>query len=89
MFAPAGRGQSSAAPSASSLASVDVATTSSDVISFPPEVERAIEEVLPSDNPLDHPGFATVDYINNLFPTEQSLNNLDDVIADNRYEKLS
>lgn len=35
---------------------------------------------MPSDDPLDKPDFDTIDYINNLFPTEQSLTNIDDVI---------
>ncbi|PSN33185.1 putative ATP-dependent RNA helicase kurz [Blattella germanica] len=48
-------------------------------ISFPPEVQSAIEQVLPSNDPLDHPDFNAVDYINSLFPTEQSLSNIDDV----------
>jgi len=49
---------------------------------FPPEVESAIAEVLPSDDPLDSVDFSAVDYINGLFPNEQSLANLDDVVAD-------
>lgn len=49
-------------------------------ISFPPEVQNAIEQVLPSNDPLDHPDFNAVDYINSLFPTEQSLSNIDDVV---------
>lgn len=49
--------------------------------SFPPEVEKAIEQVLPSSDPLDSPEFNAVHYINTLFPTEQSLSNVDEVIA--------
>lgn len=49
-------------------------------ISFPPEVQSAIEQVLPSTDPLDQPDFNAVVYINSLFPTEQSLSNIDDVI---------
>ncbi|XP_021916800.1 vacuolar protein sorting-associated protein 53 homolog [Zootermopsis nevadensis] len=49
-------------------------------ISFPPEVQNAIEQVLPSNDPLDQPDFNAVDYINTLFPTEQSLSNIDDVV---------
>lgn len=49
-------------------------------ISFPPEVQNAIEQVLPSNDPLDQPDFNAVDYINSLFPTEQSLSNIDDVV---------
>lgn len=37
-------------------------------------------KVLPSTDPLDQPDFNTVDYINSLFPTEQSLSNIDDVV---------
>ncbi|CAL1264315.1 unnamed protein product [Larinioides sclopetarius] len=48
-------------------------------IEFPAEVQNAIEQVLPSTDPLDHPDFNAVDYINMLFPTEQSLSNIDDV----------
>lgn len=48
-------------------------------IEFPPEVQNAIEQVLPSTDPLDHPDFNAVDYINKLFPTEQSLSNIDEV----------
>jgi glucosamine 6-phosphate synthetase-like amidotransferase/phosphosugar isomerase protein len=47
------------------------------------EVQRAIEQVLESDDPLTKPDFNGTDYINSLFPTEQSLNSnntIDDVI---------
>lgn len=37
-------------------------------------------QVLPSTDPLDQPNFNVVDYINTLFPTEQSLSNIDDVV---------
>ncbi|XP_046386113.1 vacuolar protein sorting-associated protein 53 homolog [Ischnura elegans] len=47
---------------------------------FPPEVQHAIDQVLPSSDPLDQPDFNAVDYINSLFPTEQSLSNIDDVV---------
>ncbi|XP_071790088.1 vacuolar protein sorting-associated protein 53 homolog isoform X2 [Asterias amurensis] len=47
---------------------------------FPPDVQQAIEQVLPSNDPLDKPDFNAVEYINSLFPTEQSLANIDDVI---------
>ncbi|XP_077509398.1 vacuolar protein sorting 53 isoform X2 [Amblyomma americanum] len=50
-------------------------------INFPPEVQAAIEQVFPSTDPLDSPNFNPVDYINTLFPTEQSLSNVDEVIA--------
>ncbi|XP_076473100.1 vacuolar protein sorting-associated protein 53 homolog [Babylonia areolata] len=50
------------------------------LLTFTPEVQEAIEQVLPSNDPLDRPDFNPVDYINTLFPTEQSLANIDDVI---------
>ncbi|KAL3195555.1 hypothetical protein MRX96_045606 [Rhipicephalus microplus] len=50
-------------------------------VNFPPEVQAAIEQVFPSTDPLDSPNFNPVDYINTLFPTEQSLANVDEVIA--------
>ncbi|XP_050438250.1 vacuolar protein sorting-associated protein 53 homolog [Adelges cooleyi] len=43
-------------------------------------VQNAIDETLPSDDPLDRPEFDAIDYINKMFPTEQSLANIDDVI---------
>jgi len=36
--------------------------------------------VIPSSDPLDRPDFNAVEYINTLFPTEQSLANIDDVV---------
>ncbi|XP_012253433.2 vacuolar protein sorting-associated protein 53 homolog [Athalia rosae] len=48
---------------------------------FPADVQTVIEQVLPSNDPLDQPNFNAVDYINSLFPTEQSLSNIDDVIG--------
>ncbi|XP_001600124.2 vacuolar protein sorting-associated protein 53 homolog [Nasonia vitripennis] len=50
------------------------------IYNFPPSVQAVIEKVLPSNDPLDQPDFNPVDYINALFPTEQSLSNIDDVI---------
>ena len=50
------------------------------------EVQKAIEQVLESDDPLIKPDFNPADYINSLFPTEQSLNSnnsIDDVIFKN------
>jgi glucosamine 6-phosphate synthetase-like amidotransferase/phosphosugar isomerase protein len=47
------------------------------------EVQRAIEQVLETEDPLTKPDFNATDYINQLFPTEQSLNatcSIDDVI---------
>ncbi|XP_057660392.1 vacuolar protein sorting-associated protein 53 homolog isoform X2 [Diorhabda carinulata] len=49
-------------------------------ITFPPIVQKAIEEVFPSKDPLDEPDFNSIDYINSLFPTEQSLSNIDEVV---------
>jgi vacuolar protein sorting-associated protein 53 len=37
--------------------------------------------VLQSSDPLNHPDFNCTDYINQLFPNEQSLSNIDDVIG--------
>merc|ERR1712142_1459160 len=52
-----------------------------EVINFTPEVQDAIQKVLPSDDPLDQADFDAIDYINSLFPTEQSLANIDEVIG--------
>ena len=41
----------------------------------------SIWQILTSDDPLDRPDFNAVDYINTLFPTEQSLVNIDDVVS--------
>lgn len=43
-------------------------------------------QVLTSDDPLDRPDFNPVDYINSLFPTEQSLSNIDDVVGKIRHK---
>lgn len=51
-----------------------------ELIKFSAEVQDAIEQVVPSEDPLDVPDFNPVDYINSLFPTEQSLSNIDQVI---------
>ena len=45
------------------------------------DVLKIIEEIVPSDDTLDRPNFDIVDYINELFPTEQSLSNIDEVIG--------
>ncbi|XP_052894497.1 vacuolar protein sorting-associated protein 53 homolog isoform X2 [Anopheles moucheti] len=45
------------------------------------DVQRAIEQVLQSSDPLDQPDFNPTDYINQLFPNEQSLSNIDEVIS--------
>ena len=44
------------------------------------EVQQAIAAIIPSEDPLDRPDFDLVEYINELFPNEQSLSNIDDVI---------
>ncbi|KAL3858283.1 hypothetical protein ACJMK2_012931 [Sinanodonta woodiana] len=56
------------------------------LLAFPPEVQAAIDQVLPSDDPLDKPDFNPVDYINSVFPTEQSLSNIDEVIGKIRFK---
>jgi hypothetical protein len=38
-------------------------------------------QVFASEDPLDSPDFSAVDYINKLFPNEQSLQNIDSVVA--------
>ncbi|XP_044059784.1 vacuolar protein sorting-associated protein 53 homolog isoform X2 [Siniperca chuatsi] len=50
------------------------------VLHLTPEVQLAIEQVFPSQDPLDRADFNAVEYINTLFPTEQSLANIDDVV---------
>uniref|UniRef100_A0A8C5LWN4 Vacuolar protein sorting-associated protein 53 homolog n=1 Tax=Leptobrachium leishanense TaxID=445787 RepID=A0A8C5LWN4_9ANUR len=51
------------------------------VLHLSPEVQQAIEQVFPSQDPLDRADFNAVEYINTLFPTEQSLSNIDDVVS--------
>ncbi|KAG8451759.1 hypothetical protein GDO86_003814 [Hymenochirus boettgeri] len=51
------------------------------VLHLSPEVQQAIEQVFPSQDPLDRSDFNAVEYINTLFPTEQSLANIDDVVS--------
>uniref|UniRef100_A0A7N4NVC1 Vacuolar protein sorting-associated protein 53 homolog n=1 Tax=Sarcophilus harrisii TaxID=9305 RepID=A0A7N4NVC1_SARHA len=50
------------------------------VLQLTPEVQQAIEQVFPSQDPLDRADFNAVEYINALFPTEQSLANIDEVV---------
>lgn len=50
-------------------------------LSFSSEVQSVIDQVLQSADPLDAPDFNATDYINQLFPTEQSLSSIDDVIG--------
>ncbi|KAL3271117.1 hypothetical protein HHI36_021612 [Cryptolaemus montrouzieri] len=62
-------------------AEIDENSDDLDFIKFDPEVQAAIEEVLQKKDPLDEKDFNTIDYINSLFPTEQSLSNIDEVVA--------
>ncbi|XP_065054602.1 vacuolar protein sorting-associated protein 53 homolog [Rhopilema esculentum] len=50
-------------------------------LDFPEDVESAIAEVISGNDPLDNKDFNPVDYINKLFPTEQSLANIDNVMG--------
>ena len=52
-----------------------------ELVKYPPEVEQVLKELFPSDDPLDDPNFNIVNYINTLFPTEQSLASIDDVVG--------
>ncbi|XP_061775206.1 vacuolar protein sorting-associated protein 53 homolog isoform X1 [Nerophis ophidion] len=51
------------------------------ILHLTPEVQLAIEQVFPSQDPLDKADFNAVEYINTLFPTEQSLANIDEVVS--------
>ncbi|XP_075445693.1 vacuolar protein sorting-associated protein 53 homolog [Ascaphus truei] len=51
------------------------------VLHLSPEVQQAIEQVFPNQDPLDRADFNAVEYINTLFPTEHSLSNIDDVVS--------
>lgn len=46
------------------------------------DVQAAIDQVLQSNDPLDRPDFNPTDYINQLFPNEQSLANIDQQISE-------
>jgi len=48
------------------------------------EVQQAIASILPNDDSLDRPDFDLVEYINELFPNEQSLSNIDEIILRDR-----
>lgn len=50
-------------------------------VTIPAEVQETISKVLVSDDPLDQCDFDAIDYINTIFPTEQSLTNIDDVLS--------
>lgn len=56
------------------------------ILHLSPEVQLAIEQVFPNQDPLDRPDFNAVEYINTLFPTEQSLANIDDVVNKIRHK---
>ncbi|KAK2580587.1 hypothetical protein KPH14_007709 [Odynerus spinipes] len=58
----------------------DLSDLQSSVYTFPSSVQNVIDQVLSSDDPLDQANFTVVDHINFLFPTEQSLSNIDDVM---------
>ncbi|XP_017837908.1 vacuolar protein sorting-associated protein 53 homolog [Drosophila busckii] len=55
---------------------------SNNKIHFSKEVKQVIDKVLKTDeqDPMDAPDFNTVEYINQLFPNEQSLANIDETI---------
>ncbi|XP_042298583.1 vacuolar protein sorting-associated protein 53 homolog isoform X1 [Sceloporus undulatus] len=59
---------------------LDLADELEAALQLAPEVQLAIEQVFPSQDPLDRADFNAVEYINALFPTEQSLANIDDVV---------
>lgn len=53
-----------------------------DKIVLSSDVQKAIDQVLKSNEPLDNPDFNATDYINQLFPNEQSLVNIEDLISE-------
>ena len=52
----------------------------SDDIIYSKEVQDAINEVVPGEDPLDRVDFDPIDYINKAFPDESSLEHLDEII---------
>ncbi|CAF0901919.1 unnamed protein product [Rotaria sordida] len=52
-----------------------------DTLVLPSDVQKVIDQILPSTDEIDRVDFNPVDYINQLFPTEQSLANIDEVIG--------
>lgn len=48
------------------------------------EMQKAIALILPNEDPLDRPDFDLVEYINDIFPNEQSLSNIDEVISQDK-----
>ncbi|KAL1528081.1 hypothetical protein AB1Y20_009447 [Prymnesium parvum] len=51
-------------------------------LKFSKELEAAINEVLPSTDPLDSPDFNPITHINKLFPSEESLSQVDSTTQD-------
>ncbi|XP_074604263.1 vacuolar protein sorting 53 [Brevipalpus obovatus] len=58
-------------------------------VNIPDEVQETISKVLSSDDPLDQCDFNSIDYINDIFPTEQSLTNIDDTLSKMKGKILS
>ena len=54
---------------------------SNDEIEVPVHVLETIEDLFPSSDPLDKLDFNPIEYINGIFPNQQSLTNLDDVVS--------
>ena len=48
-------------------------------VCFSPQLEKALQQLVPSDDPLDQQSFDPLDYVNKLFPTEEQLNNVDQI----------
>jgi hypothetical protein len=72
-------GEAAAGAEASAFAAT--AGSSVHVAGFSPQLQAAIAAVLPPTDPLDDPSFSSVAYINNLFPTEQSLADIDQAVT--------
>uniref|UniRef100_A0A8C0KCV4 Vacuolar protein sorting-associated protein 53 homolog n=1 Tax=Canis lupus dingo TaxID=286419 RepID=A0A8C0KCV4_CANLU len=59
------------------------------VLQLTPDVQLAIEQVFPSQDPLDRADFNAVEYINTLFPTEQvSIVSFTSVVSGLSYKRL-
>ncbi|CAK8671956.1 unnamed protein product [Clavelina lepadiformis] len=50
-------------------------------LELPEEVQDVLNTVFPSNDPLEQADFNVVNYINTLFPNEQSLSNIDEVVT--------
>eukprot|EP01113_Clastostelium_recurvatum_P017040 TRINITY_DN1995_c0_g1_i3.p1 TRINITY_DN1995_c0_g1~~TRINITY_DN1995_c0_g1_i3.p1 ORF type:complete len:1025 (-),score=255.52 TRINITY_DN1995_c0_g1_i3:12-3086(-) len=50
-------------------------------VTFSTQLHKAISDILPSADPLDSPTFNPIEYINNMFPNEQSLVEIDTAIS--------